>query len=224
MERETIEFNVADKVATITLNRPDHLNSFNETMALDLKWAWETVRDTDDIHCVVLQANGDRAFCTGMDVTEGGAGGDWFTFDNPWNSFDPGIALGAEVPSPAVEARHHGRARPVRGRGQYFLNESDIIICSDDAVFFDPHANVGIVSALEPIGMLHRGVPLGDVLRWALMGTEERITAATALRIGLGHRGAPALSCGSSKGDSGVDRGARLQGRPGDGAGDLGVA
>jgi enoyl-CoA hydratase/carnithine racemase len=33
--------------------------------------------------------------------------------------------------------------------------------------------------------MLHRGVPLGEVLRWALMGTEERITAETALRIGL---------------------------------------
>ena len=48
-----------------------------------------------------------------------------------------------------------------------------------------PHANVGIVSALEPIGMLKRGVPLGDVLRWALMGTEERITAETALRLGL---------------------------------------
>jgi E-phenylitaconyl-CoA hydratase len=41
------------------------------------------------------------------------------------------------------------------------------------------------VSALEPIGMLARGVPLGDVLRWALMGTEERITAQTALRLGL---------------------------------------
>src|SRR3546814_13538379 len=33
--------------------------------------------------------------------------------------------------------------------------------------------------------MLHRGLPLGDVLRWALMGTEERITADTALRLGL---------------------------------------
>jgi E-phenylitaconyl-CoA hydratase len=33
--------------------------------------------------------------------------------------------------------------------------------------------------------MLARGVPLGDVLRWALMGTEERITAETALRLGL---------------------------------------
>ena len=71
------------------------------------------------------------------------------------------------------------------GGAQYFLNEADIIICSDDAEFFDPHATVGIVSALEPIGMLHRGVPLGDVLRWALMGNEERITAATALRLGL---------------------------------------
>jgi E-phenylitaconyl-CoA hydratase len=71
------------------------------------------------------------------------------------------------------------------GGAQYFLNEADIIIASDDAEFFDPHANTGIVSALEPIGMLHRGVPLGDVLRWALMEREERITAETALRLGL---------------------------------------
>jgi enoyl-CoA hydratase/carnithine racemase len=182
MERETIEFDVADNVATVTLNRPDNLNSFNEAMALDLKWAWETIRDTDDIHCAVLQANGDRAFCTGMDVK---AGGEWFTFDNPWNSFDPGMALSPKIRhrvwKPVVTAVHGLCA----GGAQYFLNESDIIICADDAVFFDPHANVGIVSALEPIGMLHRGVPLGDVLRWALMGNEERITAATALRIGL---------------------------------------
>ena len=67
----------------------------------------------------------------------------------------------------------------------YFLNESDLVICSDDATFFDPHANGGMVSALEPVGMLRRGVPLGDVLRWALLGNEERITAATALRLGL---------------------------------------
>jgi enoyl-CoA hydratase/carnithine racemase len=71
------------------------------------------------------------------------------------------------------------------GGGQYFINEADIIVCAEDAEFFDPHANGGIVSALEPIGMVARGVPVGDVLRWALMGTEERITAQTALRIGL---------------------------------------
>ncbi len=182
MERDAILFDVADHVATITLNRPDSLNSFNEAMASDMTWAWETVRDTDDIHCAVLQANGERAFCTGLDLK---GGSDWFMKENVWNSFDPGVLLSPKfryrVWKPVVTAVHGLCA----GGAQYFLNESDIIICADDAVFFDPHANVGIVSSLEPIGMLHRGVPLGDVLRWALMGNEERITAETALRVGL---------------------------------------
>ena len=70
LERETILFDVAEHIATITLNRPDSLNSFNDAMAADMTWAWETVHDTDDIYCVVLQANGDRAFCTGTDIRE----------------------------------------------------------------------------------------------------------------------------------------------------------
>src|SRR5436305_1531350 len=71
------------------------------------------------------------------------------------------------------------------GGGQYFVNEADIIICSEDPTFFDPHASRGVVSALEPIGLLKRNVPLGDVLRWALLGNEERLTADTALRLGI---------------------------------------
>jgi E-phenylitaconyl-CoA hydratase len=180
---EAILFDVVDHIATITLNRPDALNSFTDGMAREMAWAWQTVRDDDDIHVAVLQANGDRAFCTGADV-KGGA--TWFiSTSNVWNSFDPGMTLSPKL--------HHRCWKPVvaavhglcAGGGQYFLNEADIIICSDDAEFFDPHANAGIVSALEPIGMMARGMPLGDVLRWALMGTEERITAATALRLGL---------------------------------------
>ena len=182
MERETILFDVADHVATITLNRPEAMNAFNDAMAEDMTWAWETVRETEEIYCVVIQANGERAFCTGIDVSSEIP---WFMKENTWNTFDPGETLGPKlrhkVWKPVVAAVHGLCA----GGAQYFLNESDIIICSDDAVFFDPHANVGIVSALEPIGMLHRGVPLGDVLRWALMGNEERITADTALRLGL---------------------------------------
>jgi E-phenylitaconyl-CoA hydratase len=183
MNCQTIQFEVGDDhVATITLDRPEALNSFNDAMAEEMSWAWTTVRDTDDIHAVVLQANGDRAFCTGVDIKGGTS---WFVSSNVWNTFDPGETLGPKhrhkVWKPVVTAVHGMCA----GGAQYFLNESDIIICSDDAEFFDPHANGGIVSALEPIGMLARGVPVGDVLRWALMGTEERITAETALRLGL---------------------------------------
>jgi E-phenylitaconyl-CoA hydratase len=182
MDHETIIFEVADHVATITLDRPDALNSFNNRMAEEMASAWETIRETDDIHAVVLQANGERAFCTGADVKEGAT---WFMKENVWNTFDPGATLSPKfrhhVWKPVIVAVHGLCA----GGGQYFLNEADIIICSKDAEFFDPHANAGIVSAIEPIGMVARGLPIGDVLRWALMGTEERITAETALRLGL---------------------------------------
>ncbi|HET6950613.1 MAG TPA: enoyl-CoA hydratase/isomerase family protein [Acidimicrobiales bacterium] len=183
MECEAIEFEVDDEhVATITLNRPEANNAWNDQMAREISWAWGTIRDDDDVHAVVLRANGERAFCTGADVRGGVS---WFFSSNVWNTFDPGQTLSPKS--------HHRCWKPVvvavqgmcAGGGQYFLNEADIVIASEDATFFDPHANGGIVSALEPIGMLHRGVPLGDVLRWALMGTEERITAATAMRLGL---------------------------------------
>jgi enoyl-CoA hydratase/carnithine racemase len=180
-EYETIEFDVDDgHVATITLNRPDRLNSFSEQTAKEICDVWATVRDTDDIHAVVLRANGDRAFCTGIDVQNGV----WWYHLNIWNQTDPGVSLGPrhhKVWKPVIAAIHGMCA----GGGMYFVNESDIVICSTDATFFDPHANIGGVSALEPIGMLFRGVPIGDVLRWALMGNEERITAETALRLGL---------------------------------------
>jgi enoyl-CoA hydratase/carnithine racemase len=177
---QTIEFAVADHVATITLDRPDQLNSFTETMCAEMVEVWGIVRDTDDVHVAILQANGERAFCTGIDIKSGM----WWGDKNVWTHEDPGVFLGPrsnKVWKPVVCAVQGMCA----GGGQYFVNECDIVICSDTATFFDPHANGGIVSALEPIGMLHRGVPLGDVLRWALMGTEERITADTALRLGL---------------------------------------
>jgi enoyl-CoA hydratase/carnithine racemase len=115
-----------------------------------------------------------------MDVKEG----PWWTDRNFWIQEDPGVLLGPKqqkVWKPVIAAVHGMAA----GGAMYFLNEADIVICSEDATFFDPHANGGIVSALEPIGMLQRGIPLGDVLRWALLGNDERITPETALRLGI---------------------------------------
>ena len=183
MDCKAIEFEVGDDhVATITLNRPEALNAFDDRMAEEMTWAWTTIRDDDDIHAVVLRANGERAFSTGVDIKGGGT---WFFSSNVWNVVDPGETLGPKfrhkVWKPVVAAVHGMCA----GGGMYFVNEADIVICSDDATFFDPHANIAAVSAVEPIGMLARGVPLGDVLRWALMGKEERLSADDALRLGL---------------------------------------
>jgi enoyl-CoA hydratase/carnithine racemase len=176
----TIEFDVTDHVATVALNRPDKLNSFTEQMANELVAAWARVRDDDDIHVAVLSANGDRAFCTGIDVSEG----TWWTHKSIFNQEDPGELLGPKahrVWKPVIAALHG----IVAGGAMYFVNECDFAICSETATFFDPHANAGIVSALEPMGMLALGVPYGEVMRWALLGSEERISAQTALRIGI---------------------------------------
>ena len=220
MAYDAIEFDISDSVATITLDRPERLNSFNETMANEMADAWRIVRDTDDIHVAVLRANGDRAFCTGLDINEGV----WWRDVGIWNQEDPAVILGPKhqrVWKPVIAAVHGMCA----GGGMYFVNEADIVICSEDATFFDPHMNGGIVSALEPIGMLHRGIPLGEVLRWALMGNEERITAETALRIGLvSEVTTPDGLRRASGGDRGQHRRSQPDRRPGHGARHLGVA
>jgi E-phenylitaconyl-CoA hydratase len=176
----TIEFNVCDHVATVTLNRPERMNAFNQQMAEEITAAWARVRDDEDIHVAVLRANGERAFCTGLDVREGR----WWMDQPIFNQEDPGAVLGPKshrVWKPVIGALHG----MVAGGAMYFVNECDFAICSESATFFDPHANAGIVSALEPMGMLALGLPFGEVMRWALLGNEERITAQTALRIGL---------------------------------------
>jgi enoyl-CoA hydratase/carnithine racemase len=176
----TLEFAVDQHVATVTLNRPERMNSFNEQMAAELATVWGHVRDEQDIHAAVLQANGDRAFCTGIDVSEG----IWWADTPIFDQEDPGVRLGPKshrVWKPVIGARHG----MVAGGAMYFVNECDFCICAESTEFFDPHANAGVVSALEPMGMLARGVPYGEVMRWALTGSEERLSAATALRIGL---------------------------------------
>ncbi|TVT17444.1 enoyl-CoA hydratase/isomerase family protein [Amycolatopsis acidiphila] len=177
---ETLEFSLGEHVATVTLNRPDKLNAFNQTMCDEFSRVWERVRDDDGIHVVVLRAAGDRAFCTGVDVTEGLARAG---HSNVWTREDPGAQLSPkqnQVWKPVVCAVHGMAA----GGAFYWINESDLVICAEDAQFFDPHVTYGMTSALEPIGLARR-VPLGEALRIALLGLDERMSAQRALQIGL---------------------------------------
>ncbi|HVW41810.1 MAG TPA: enoyl-CoA hydratase/isomerase family protein [Amycolatopsis sp.] len=179
MEYETILYEEADDhVATITLNRPAAYNSFNQRMREEFADVWKRVRLTDSIHAVFLKAAGDKAFSTGVDVKEG--------IDRPKNKLsehDPSVELGPKnngVWKPVVCAVHGLCA----AGAFYWVNEADIVIASEDAQFFDPHVSYGTVTALEPIGMTAK-VPLGQVLRIALTGLDERVTAQTAMTIGL---------------------------------------
>ncbi|MEE2057212.1 enoyl-CoA hydratase/isomerase family protein [Rhodococcus artemisiae] len=174
----TVIAELKDHVLTITLDRPDKLNSFTDTMRAEFAALWVYAREEDDVHVMVLRANGERAFSTGVDVKEG-----TFLSDNVFSRRDPGVDL-----SP----KHNGCWKPLicavhgmaAGGALYWLNEADIIIASEDAQFFDPHVSYGMVAALEPIGLAHR-IPIGEVLRMVLLGLDERMSAKRALEIGF---------------------------------------
>jgi len=168
----------ADKVATITLNRPEVLNAFDRQMCEEMRVAWKLVKDNSNVHAVVLRAEGDRAFCAGLDTKK-----PYGQPDDVWNHEDPGELLSPKwqkVWKPVVCAVHG----ICTAGAFYFLNEADIVICSPDATFFDSHVTYGMVSALEPVGLMRR-VGLAHTLRIALSGNDERVTAETALAIGL---------------------------------------
>lgn len=183
VQYETIIVTKAEHVATVTINRPEAMNSFNRAMLEEFEHLWRDIAEDDDMHCVVLRAAEGRAFSTGVDVKQASEPGGSVMHDNVWTARDPGDRLGPKANRcwKPVVAAVHGMAA---GGAFYWLNESDIIIASEDATFFDPHVTYGMTAALEPIGATYR-MPLGDVLRMALLGNDERISAQTALRIGL---------------------------------------
>src|SRR4051794_33777051 len=71
MTYETLRYEVADGILTLTLNRPEHLNAFTVQMADDLEHAFRRVNQDDDVRAVVVTGEG-RAFCAGMDLSVGG--------------------------------------------------------------------------------------------------------------------------------------------------------
>jgi len=180
MSFETILLDIDEpaRVATVTLNRPDRLNSFDKIMCHEMADLWHTIKSDDRVNAVVLRAAGERAFSAGLDVKS--------PYEQPrvvWNHEDPGEFL-----SPKWQKMWKPVVCAVQGMctagAFYFVNESDVVICSSDATFFDSHVTGGLVSALEPIGLMRR-IGLGETLRIALTGNDERVSAETALRIGL---------------------------------------
>lgn len=196
-EYETILFEVRDGVGIVTLNRPEVHNAFNNAMQAELRSLWRSLRKNDDVNAVVLTAAGKKAFCTGIDRAEtiednylddeatteadgvGGAG----PVSTPFMYNDPGSQLNPKANDmwKPVIAAVNGMAC---GGALYMLGEVDIIIAAEHATFFDPHVTYGMVAGFESVHLLQK-LPLGETLRVALMGANERMSAERAHTLGL---------------------------------------
>jgi len=193
---EMIEYEEVDGVAWVTLNRPQVLNAFNLQMQAELKDVWRGLRRNDDVRCAVLTGAGDKAFCTGIDRAEtmggwegaddvGGtqATGTGASGSTPWHFDDPGENIGPKTNDlwKPVIAAVNGMAC---GGAFYMLGEVDFIIAAEHATFFDPHVSFGMTACFESMHMLQK-MPFGEIMRVALLGASERMTAQRAFQIGL---------------------------------------
>lgn len=182
---EAIEVTVADGVATVVLDRPEVMNAFDERMLEELSLTWTRLRRDDAVRVVVLTGRGDRAFCSGYDrsgIDEDGGDG-LLAGSTAFSRSDPGDHLGPKTCGlwKPVIAAVNGLAC---GGAFYLLGEADLILAADHATFFDPHLSFGMPAVLEPMHLLQR-MPIGEVLRLALLGSAERMSAATAKEVGL---------------------------------------
>jgi enoyl-CoA hydratase/carnithine racemase len=194
---EAILYEEIDGVAWVTLNRPEVHNAFNFQMQSELKDVWRSLRRNDDVRCVVLTGAGEKAFCVGIDRNE--AMGGWesqedvgstsattgvgHASESPWHFDDPGDNIGPKTNDlwKPVIAAVNGMAC---GGAFYMLGEVEFIIAADHATFFDPHVTYGMTACFESMHMLQK-MPFGEIMRVALLGASERMTAQRAHEIGL---------------------------------------
>jgi enoyl-CoA hydratase/carnithine racemase len=184
MDFEQIRYDVADGVLTITLNRPDRLNAFTETMMNELIAAFDASDADDDVRAVIVTGEG-RAFCAGADLA---AGGD--TFNAAKRGADDGIG-GRRDGGGRVSLRIFDSEKPVIaaingpavGVGITMTLPMDIRMAAEGAKIGFVFTRRGIVPEACSSWFLPRLVGISQAMEWAATG--RVFDAAEAQRGGL---------------------------------------
>src|SRR5213594_3113994 len=181
---ETVRFEVAEHVATITLHRPERKNAMNQQMKDELRTCWQRVKADPEVWVAIVTGAG-QAFSSGPPEEPVATGG--FVKPDRWRELAmiEGII---ELPTPRRQRVHKPVIAAVNGVVAGFsldlVTESDIPIASEKATFVDPHVSLGYVSSHEMVNMARR-VPVAVCLRMALLGSRERMSAERAYEVGL---------------------------------------
>jgi 2-(1,2-epoxy-1,2-dihydrophenyl)acetyl-CoA isomerase len=178
---ETIQLQIAQGVATVTLNRPDRLNSLTRAMLGELNNALAMVRMDASVRCLLLTGAG-RAFCTGQDLDDESVDPALGPVDLGAvieNGYRP-IVLGIrDLPMPVVAAVNGVAA----GAGANIALACDVVIAALSASFVQPFCRLGLLPGAGGTWTLPRLIGPARALGMALFG--EPLEAADAQAWGL---------------------------------------
>jgi len=169
------------QVGWLVFDRPGVGNAMDATMLAELERAWAELDGDPDVRVIVNTGNG-AAFQTGLDVQQ-------LTRDKEALREQSRRTRDATL---KLTGWHNGVWKPViaavngvcAGGGLHFVADADIVLASSAASFLDPHVSIGQVTAYEVIA-LARKAPMEAILRMALVGRHERISAERAREIGI---------------------------------------
>jgi enoyl-CoA hydratase len=168
-------------VGWLILNRPERLNAMNARMRDELAGAWIELDQDPDVRVIVFTGAG-RAFQTGVDLEE--LSSDGLGMERYRRSVEEDdlhfTAWHQRVDKPVIAAVNGVCA----GGGFHFVADADIVLAASSATFFDPHVSVGQAATLEMIA-LARKIPFEAVMRMALVGRHERMSADRAHELGM---------------------------------------
>lgn len=174
-----IQSELDEKVLTITLNRPDRLNSFTEPMAKELQGALQKASKNDTVRCVLLTGNG-KAFCAGQDLPEVIDKGEDYDLGNTVRAcYNPIIKAIRDIEKPVVCAVNGTAA----GAGANIAFACDIVLASDQAVFVQSFSKIGLIPDSGGTFFLPRLVGLQRANVMYLL--DEKITPQKAVEMGL---------------------------------------
>jgi 2-(1,2-epoxy-1,2-dihydrophenyl)acetyl-CoA isomerase len=186
MSVETVLFDVADNVATITMNRPDEANALNVTMAQEFAKLAIRCDEDGDIRAVVLTGAG-RFFSAGGDVASFGAAGDDAAalIKEMTMYFHAAISRFNRMDAPFIGAVNGIAA----GAGFSFVTACDLVVAAESAVFLSAYT----AAALSPDGSSSYFLPrqIGMKRSAELMLTNRRLSAQEALEWGIVNRVVP---------------------------------
>jgi enoyl-CoA hydratase/carnithine racemase len=185
---ETLRVERDGPVGWLVFDRPEQGNAMDARMMRELEDAWHELDADAEVRVIVNTGSG-RAFQTGLDMVQ--------------LSKDPDALREQSRRTKHFELRltawHNGVWKPViaavngvcAGGGLHFVADADIVLVSENATLLDPHVSVGQVSAYETIALVKKS-PMQAVLRMALTGAHERVSAARAYELGICSQVVPA--------------------------------
>jgi enoyl-CoA hydratase/carnithine racemase len=168
------------RIVCVTLNRPERMNAISGDTSAELLEVFQEYRDDPEQWVMILTGAGEKAFCSGMYVTEAAQKTQEKGRTEGYTIFKPWTDMMQSIRKPFICAVNGYCV----GGGWHLVADSDIVIASENAVFLDTHVNIGLINGVESAGLAWK-MPLGIVMRMVVEGRHFKVTAQQAYQWGL---------------------------------------